>query len=224
MSRLIWWRPAVMAAAALALAASTPALAHEDRRVHGYLMAVGWRDEPPFVGVPNAFQLILSTGSGSPVRDLGDGLTVQVVYAGRTSAPMALRPAFGTSFGTAGEYQAPLIPTRPGAYGFRIRGSVGGTSVDESFTSSPSGFPGVEDDGSISFPVADPTRGEIAQRIERMGVRLDGARSRADDASGAATRATILASVGVALSLLGLGMMAASRRRAPVPTPQPERS
>jgi hypothetical protein len=224
MSRLIRWRPAAAVAVALALAAPAPALAHEDRHVHGYQMTVGWRDEPAFAGVRNAVQVILSTGSGAPVRDAGGGLTVQVLYAGRATPPMPLRPAFGASFGTPGEYDAPLVPTRPGAYGFHVRGSIGGTAIDESFTSSPSGFPGVEDDGSISFPVADPTRGEIAQRLERLGPRLDGARERADDAAGAATRATILAAVGVALAVVGLGMMAASRRRAPVARPQPERS
>ncbi|MDX6645419.1 MAG: hypothetical protein QOK40_1146, partial [Miltoncostaeaceae bacterium] len=51
MSRLIRWRAAAAAASLLALAAAPPALGHEDRNVHGYRMAVGWRDEPAFSGV-----------------------------------------------------------------------------------------------------------------------------------------------------------------------------
>ncbi|MBA3451046.1 MAG: hypothetical protein H0T18_07535 [Chloroflexia bacterium] len=40
----------------------------------------------------------------------------------------------------------------PGAYTFRIFGTIGDTEIDESFTSSPEGFSSVEDPTPFQFP------------------------------------------------------------------------
>jgi hypothetical protein len=222
MSRSLPWRSAAAAAAALALAA--PAGAHEERLVggsNGVRMTVGWRDEPAFAGARNAVQLILSTPYGTPRGDADPTLTVQVVHDGRRSVPLALR---GAPAGPPGEYSTPLIPTRPGPYTFRFRGTIDGVAIDEAFAPSPTTFPAVEEDAAISFPVADPSRGQMAQRLDRVGSRLDEARGRAEDASSAATRATILAAVGAAFGGIGLGLIVSSRRRERVGAPQPRRS
>jgi hypothetical protein len=225
MPRSLPWCTAAAVATATALALAGPAGAHEERLVggsDGLRMTVGWRDEPAFAGTRNAVEVTLGTAYGRPLDDAEEGLTVQVVYGGRASAPMTIAAAPAPA--PAGEYATPLIPTRPGPYTFRFRGTVDGTPVDESFTSSPTTFPAVEEDAAISFPVADPSRGQMAQRLDRLGSRLDDASGRAADASGAATRATILAAVGAGLGAFGLGMMVSSRRRERVGAPQPRRS
>jgi hypothetical protein len=210
-------------AAILALGGVAGASAHEHRTVAGgaYLMRVGWSNEPTFTGVRNAVQLFLSDRDDKPVTDLGGSLQVQVAYQGTTSDRLALSPAFGATFGTPGEYDAPLLPTRPGVYVFHFTGTIHGTPVDESFTSSPTTFDSVKDDTAIEFPVKDPSRGDLSIGVQRLASRvtplpgdIDAADARARSAQDAATRATVIGAVALVLVLLlAAGALVMSRRR-----------
>jgi hypothetical protein len=203
---------AAAAGAGMALTAAGGASAHEHRTVAqgAYTMTVGWSGEPTFTGARNAVQLFVKDAGGSPVTDLGsDSLKVQVVYQGQTSDSMPLTPAFSANFGTPGEYDAQLEPTRPGDYTFHFTGAIHGTAVDESFTSSPKTFDTVRDDTSIEFPVKDPSRGQLSTAVERvtarvapLPARVAAAQSSAQSANDAGNRATVLAVIALVLAVV----------------------
>ncbi|MEA2671779.1 MAG: hypothetical protein QOG45_1999 [Chloroflexota bacterium] len=206
--------------AAMALAAVGSASAHEHRTVGqgAYSMVVGWRGEPTYTGGLNAVQLFVRDAQDKPVTDLGaDSLKVQVVYQGQKSDVLALEAAFGATYGTPGEYNAALQPTRPGDYTFHFTGAIHGTTIDESFTSSPKTFSAVKDDTSIEFPVKDPGRGDLSTAVQRLGdrvapmpARITAAQSSAQSAADAGNRATVIAVIALVLAVLaggGLGML-----------------
>ena len=178
--------------------------------------------EPTYGGARNAVQLFFSDTNRQPITDLGDGLKVQVVYQGQTSDELALHPAFSANFGTPGEYDAPLEPTRPGDYTFHFTGTIHGVPIDESFTSSPKTFKlGVQDDTSIEFPVKDPGRGDLSTAVRRLVDRVDplpakvtAVQSSARSAGDTGNRATVVAVIALVLALLtgaGLGMLLRAR-------------
>jgi hypothetical protein len=195
-----------------------PASAHEERAAGPVKMVVGWVNEPSFTGYPNGVALFLNDANDQPIEDLGDTLEVEVSFGGETSGQLSLEPAFGEDFGTKGEYHADLIPTRPGAYTFHFTGTVRGQNVDETFTSSETGFDEVKDDAEVAFPAKDPSRGELAQRLDRIDPRLTAAQQAAatvesdvDDARTMATIAIVLAAIGV-IAAIGMGAVAMRRR------------
>ena len=116
-----------------------------------------------------------------------------------------------------------MIPTRPGKYTFHFTGTVHGESFDQSFTSSDTGFDEAKDDTEVAFPVKDPSRGELAQKIDRIDPRLVAARQDAaasqkdaDDAKSSATTATVIAVIAIVVAVVlgGLALMGARRRGA----------
>jgi hypothetical protein len=124
-------------------------------------------------------QLVLTDlRTGKPVVDLGDSLTVTVIY-GTQRVPLALTPTFDpdTGFGTPGDYRAWLFPTAPGNYTFHFTGKVGTQAIDESFTSGPTTFATVEDPTNAQFPVKVPTEAELSQRLDTVLPRLTGSAS-----------------------------------------------
>src|SRR5437588_6091446 len=107
-------------AAVLVLLTPGAAFAHEQRQVGAISFTVGWQHEPTYAGSENAVQLFLKDAKGNPIDDLGDppSLQVQVITGNQTSDPLALAPSFDedTGLGTRGEFDAAIIPTRPGDY------------------------------------------------------------------------------------------------------------
>jgi len=209
--------------AMLAFAAG-PASAHEERDVGKYTFAVGFGQEPAYAGQPNSVQMFLSQ-NGKPVNDLGDTLSVTVGFGDQT-VDLSIVPAFeiGES-GTPGDYRAWFIPTRAGHYTFHFTGSIGSQKVDETFTSGPKTFDDVVSPTDAEFPVADPTNGELADRITREIPRLDtaiadvkssaqtSAASASDDAKSAKTLALIGIVVGGLGLIAGISAVAMARRR-----------
>lgn len=207
--------------AVVAGATATPARAHEARTGGGVRFVVGWGDEPAYTGSKNSVQVTVTEASGgAPVTDLGDGLKVEVIKTGE-KLTLPLTPNFRAgAFGTPGDYRAWLTPTRPGAYTFRITGSVRGQNVNESFSSSPTTFNDVEDAANIQFPEKDPTPGQLATRVDREFPRLDAALAKAeDDAASARTLGLAGLAVGAAGLLAGAGAFVVARRRGPATDP-----
>ena len=90
-SRLLQFRLPIAGAIALALAlVPAAALAHVVRPVGGFVLTVGWQHEPAYTSEHNAVQLLLADSKGKPVSDLGDSLSVQIVYQGLTMPAMTL--------------------------------------------------------------------------------------------------------------------------------------
>ena len=168
---------ALMAALlAFSLSFSLPpgsAQAHVEHDVGGYRVTVGWLHEPTYVGVENAVQVLLADDHGTPVADLGGGsLTVVVGAAGRSSARLPLLPTLDPDSGEG----------TPGDYSFHIQGSIHGTALDETVTSSDTTFDPVSSSASVEFPVALPPTGELVTRIDRLTDRLGAAQTAAQQA------------------------------------------
>jgi hypothetical protein len=214
---------ALVVSAALTVMTAGPAFAHEDRPVGPVKTVVGWANEPAYTGYPNSVALFLNDASDQPIEDLGDTLKVEVSFGEEKTGPLAMEPAFGDDFGTKGEYRADLIPTRPGAYTFHFTGTVRGQSFDQSYTSSETGFDEAKDDTEVAFPVKDPSRGALAQKLDRIDPRLVAAQQEAaavkqdaDAAKSSATTATVIAIVAIVLAVVlgGVALMGARRRTA----------
>jgi len=193
---------AAAAATAVALVAVVPASAHEVRTVGAYEFTVGWLHEPAYADEQNAIQFLLKDSRGNAIDDLGDTLKVEVMYQSQKMPALSLTPTFDpdTGLGMHGEYLASLIPTRAGNYTFHFTGTVKGQAIDQSFTSSPTTFDAVREPTAVEFPAQDPSRGQIAQKLDRIDPRIAAAEATARND---AELARNLAIAGIVLGVLG---------------------
>jgi hypothetical protein len=190
------------------LIAATAASAHEGRSQGDLKMEVGFGTEPAYAGQPNSAQIIL-VHDGKPVVDLGDTLSVEVLFADQ-SLKLPVVPNFEVGeFGEPGDYRAWFIPTQPGKYTFHFTGTVDGEKVDQSFTSGPKSFSEAEDPSSIMFPAVDaPTTTELSDRIDRESTRASeqvrAAEAIASDADDAASSARLVGFLGLLVGAIGV--------------------
>jgi hypothetical protein len=194
---------AMTAAMLVAMSLAAPAaLAHETRKVGPYEFTVGWGDEPIYTGFKNSVQMILADArTGDPVNELDGTVEAEVIF-GDASTSLEMEPNFLPGvFGEEGDYRAWIVPTRTGEYSYRFTGSINGTDIDETFMCGEETFDCPVDTGEIEFPERDPSRAELAGRLERELPRVNADASAAsDDASSAQT----LSYVGIGLGGLGL--------------------
>src|SRR5918996_2286630 len=160
-----------------------------------YVMEGGFRDEPAYLGQPNALALSVeqyATGGTEPVNDLAATLSAEVSKDGQATN-LLLVPV------GEGEYDAAFVPTATGDYTFRISGTIGEATVDESITSGPTTFNSVEPMSAIEFPQPVPDLVQLQTAVA--------------DANAAATTARTLGVVGVVAGVLGLilGALALAR-------------
>ena len=149
--------------------------AHIVKTFGTYTVALGWVHEPTYVGEQNAVQVVIKDAAGKAVTDLNDGdLKVTVGVGGKTSDPLDLLNTFDpdTGLGVPGDYEAPIIPTAPGDYTFHLTGTIDGTAIDETATSSDSTFNSVVDPTGIQFPNQLPALTDIITRLDRIDARL----------------------------------------------------
>ena len=170
-------RPGVaLAASAIAiLLVAGVADAHVVKSFGTYSLALGWVQEPTYVGALNAVQVVIKDPAGKAVTDLDDGdLKVTVTIGGKTSDPLPLLNKFDpdTGLGVPGDYEAPLIPTAPGDYTFHLTGSIHGTSVHETATSSDATFNSAVGATDIQFPNQLPALTDVVTRLDRIDARL----------------------------------------------------
>ena len=206
-------------AGALTILGAAPAFAHEARTVGAYHFLVGFGDEPPYAGLKNSVQLVLSDRSGRPVTNLTDTLKVEVIF-GTQKMQLPLEATFDpdTGLGTPGDYRAWFIPTAPGTYTFHFFGTIGKQSVDQSFTSGASTFNDVVDPAQVEFPNKAPSGADLAARLDREVPRLNNAiaaaaarsAGRSDTARTLAIVAIVVGGVGL---LVGGTALALARRR-----------
>ena len=166
---------ALVTAAFAVLLVAGVADAHIVKTFGKYTVALGWVHEPTYVGEQNAVQVVIKDAAGKAVTDLNDGdLKVTVSVGGQTSDPLDLLNTFDpdTGLGVPGDYEAPLIPTAPGDYTFHLTGSIDGTAVDETATSSDATFNSVVDATGIQFPNQLPALTDIITRLDRIDARL----------------------------------------------------
>jgi hypothetical protein len=196
---------ATIAAAAL-IVPSGAAHAHEVREVGDLTFVVGWSNEPAFAGFGNEVQVIVTETRGE--RPVEDGeLEAEVVFgeSGETTT-VTLDPAFDTP----NEYLGYIIPTRPGAYTFNVTGTVGGETIEETFTSGPDTFNDIQSPTDAEFPEQDPTRGELAEALDRLNGRVE--EISAEPASDQGPDVALWVAIGAAvLAVIAIGL--AARRR-----------
>jgi hypothetical protein len=185
----------------LAVGATAGALAHVEIDVGDgqYVMEVGFRDEPAYLGLPNALTLGVqryATGGTEPVDDLAATLTAEVSKDGQVMT-LPLVPV------GEGEYEAAFVPTATGDYTFRFSGTIGEATVDESVTSGPNTFNSVEPLSAIAFPQPLPDPAQLQTVVA--------------DVNAAAATARTLGIAGVVAGILGLvvGALALARSRQP---------
>jgi hypothetical protein len=207
----------MVAALGLLVLVAAPATAHEERRAGGYSYVVGFGDEPAYAGEKNSVQVMVSDGAGQPVRN-ADGLEVMVLTGGKQTE-LKLEPYFGDTWGTPGDYRAFFIPTTPGAYTFKVTGTLGGKKVDQSYTSGKDGFDEVTDPSEVQYPVQQPSGSQLTNRLDRETARLNASlaaqREAADEQVAGARRLATIGLVVGALGLLaavGVGALALRRR------------
>jgi hypothetical protein len=195
---------------ALTAGATADVLAHVEIDVGDgqYVMEVGFRDEPAYLGQPNALALSVeqyATGGTEPVNDLAATLSAEVSKDGQVKN-LSLVPV------GEGEYEAAFVPTATGDYTFRISGTIGEVTVDESVTSGPSTFNNVEPLSAIEFPQPRPDPVQLQTAVA--------------DANAAATTARTIGVVGIVAGVLGLilGALALARSRQPKAEPVPRAS
>ena len=216
MSRRTTVAAAVVAVLLVPLLA-VPASAHEEHKVANYTLEVGFGTEPGYAGVTNSVQVMVRN-NGKPVTDI-KGLKVAVSTGDAEPRQMALEPYFGDDFGEPGDYRAFFIPTAPGAYTFKLTGSLGGKKIDQSYTSIKDGFDEIVDPSEAQYPAPEPTGSQLTTRLDRETARISAAlaadREAADDEVASARR---MATIGLAVGALGLlaaiavGVLALRRR------------
>jgi hypothetical protein len=154
-------RLAAAMAAALVLLALLPgtALAHERVTAGKYELVIGWAEEPPLLGEPNAITLrITDTEAGQPVSDV---TTLELsVSTGGQSRVLALEPAGRSS---PGEYAADIIPTVRGTYSVRIAGTIEAQAVDAAVD-----IEEVADAGSLQFPLTLPSSPQMSEELSSL--------------------------------------------------------
>jgi len=204
------WKPfaaAALAAVVLSSGSLTGAYAHERRTVGPVTMRVGWLNEPTYSGFMNAVQLFLSDKNKKPISGAADTLKVQVTFADQKTAMLPL----DESDERPGEYLAPLIPNRPGNYTFHFVGTVAGTAIDQSFTSSETTFDPVGDSTQVQFPAKDPSISNLSGLVDRLSPRVDASAAAASSAAAAAEQARMFGTAGLVLgavgTLLGIGAL-----------------
>ena len=194
-----------------------PASAHGEHKVANYTLEVGFGTEPGYAGVTNSVQVMISN-NGKPVTD-AKGLKVAVSTGDAEPRQMALEPYFGDDFGEPGDYRAFFIPTTPGAYTFKLTGSLGGKKIDQSYTSGKDGFDEIVDASEAQYPAPEPTGSQLTTRLDRETDRINAVlaadREAADNELASARR---MATIGLAVGALGLlaaiavGVLALRRR------------
>lgn len=184
-----------------------PAVAHERRAVGRVETSVGWLTEPAFAGAVNGVSFRASR-DGAGVT--GANLKVDVTFDGAAEPlTLALEPAFRDP----GHYEAHLIPTRPGAYTFRIYGRLAGATFDQTFISGEDTFDPIVATSEIEYPAKDPTRDELAQRAAVQEARITSLSKRASDATDGTAVAFWVAIAGVVLGLVSLAVAWRTKRR-----------
>ena len=213
---------ATLLAISLALLAA-PAFAHETAAAGELELELGWGTEPAYAGQLNTVQLIVThKADGDPINDPAARLTTAVSY-GDQRQEFELTPTYNAAAGTGvpGEYAAPIIPTAPGDYTFRVTGKVEGVKVDLEVTSSPKTFSTVEDAQAVQFPVKVPGTDQVAQRLdkelERTVTAEDVSTAVASGVSSEVSAAKTVGYVGIAVGAVGVVLAAVAllvRRRA----------
>jgi hypothetical protein len=187
---------ATVAASILTMSAVSPVFAHEERTVGDYDLEVGFIAEPVYVGERSGLEIQV-TMEDKPVEGLETTLKAQVAFGSQQrDLTLAAREE------DPGWYESVFIPTAAGKYTFHLTGTIEGKAIEQSFTSSPTGFNEVREAATGQFPNILPTTSEVAVDAQKGA-----------DAAGQLLLAIGLGAAGAVLGLVALAVSLAGRRR-----------
>jgi hypothetical protein len=187
---------ATVAASILTMSSVLPVLAHEERTVGAYDLELGLIAEPVYVGDRSGLEIHV-TKDDKPVEGLETTLKAQVIFGGQQrDLTLSARED------DPGWYESVFIPTAAGKYTFHLTGTIEGQTIDQSFTSSPTGFDEVNEAATGQFPNILPTTTEVSVSANKGA-----------DAAGQLPIAIGLGAAGAVLGLLALAVSLAGRRR-----------
>ncbi|MYD51208.1 MAG: hypothetical protein F4W93_06945 [Dehalococcoidia bacterium] len=234
-----YWLAAVVAAV-LSLTVGT-VLAHEGREVGDYNIDIGWINEPAYEGVMNGVEIkvikVVESGDdhhgessattdhhhgestatddhhGDPgaVKGLENTLQVEVTYV-PTGASRVVN--LSVDVDEPGRYTAPMLPTTPGVYEFRVFGAIEGMQVDETFASEGGGgdFDDIQPLASLQFPEDLPSTREMESAVRGAISTAEEARDAAEEGPGVLL--VLALALGLSGAVLGVvGLVVGLRRR-----------
>ncbi len=132
--------PTIMAIG-FGLTTVTSLQAHETREgvSDTYNITVGHRSEPVFAKEPAQFDLIIRDLEGNPYEPSDIDLSVKVMYLkdddfdARVLKSKKLKGDLRRDRSSPNRFNIWYMPTRPGAYGFRIKGTIDGVDIKVRF-------------------------------------------------------------------------------------------
>lgn len=179
---------ALLLAALLLPFGVSAALAHGHMTVGDYTLIIGFHDEPAFQSEANALDLfVTNTKTNEKINGLADSLKAEIGF-GSAKQELKLRPQVGRD----GAYIAYVVPSVPGNYTWHIFGSIKGTPVDVSMTSSSTTFSAVTAKNELAFPSAEITPATL--------------QAQAAATAQLAQRALFVGFIGVALGVAGIAI------------------
>lgn len=199
MSRVLAAASTVVIVVASLLLSSGPANAHERRNVGPYQFVVGWLNEPAFAGQLNAATVRISDTRENPakaVEGLEKALRIEVVQGGLAPFTGSVRAVFGQP----GLYALDMYPTVAGQYRYKVTGTIGSTSVNETFESGPTTFNDVQETSPLQYPSKVPTGDDLTTRLAGIQSSID------------QVKLISLAALAVAVIALGAAVVLARRR------------
>jgi hypothetical protein len=165
-----------------------PVQAHGHTEVGDYEIEIGFHNEPAYLGQPNGLDLFVTHHtSGEGVNGLEETLRAEIIF-GSSKKELAIEPQEGD-----GAYTAAVVPTQVGDYTWHIFGTIEGTPVDISMTSSPDTFGSVEPLSDYEFPGG---QADLQAQVEAAA-----AASRTATAAGIA--GVVLGALGLVVGALG---------------------
>ncbi len=228
-NKSFWLASAV--AAVLSLSVGT-VLAHEGREVGDYSINIGWIVEPAYEGFLNGVEVRIarvaegeghhgesaSMSEGDDHHDDSGGVTglektlqVEVVYVPTGASRVVNLTADAAEMG---RYTAPMLPTTPGVYEFRVFGAIEGLQVDETFASygGGGGFDDIRPLAALQFPDQLPSNRELESAVRGAISTAEQAQDAAEEGSDVLPIAAL--ALGLAGALLGVvGLVVGLRRR-----------
>lgn len=146
---------------AAALLVTGIAFAHGHITAGDYDLVIGFHNEPAIQGQINGMDLfVTNTKTNEKVNKLEDTLKAEVIF-GSSKKSLSLEPQEDQD----GAYIAYFIPSETGDYTYHITGTINGTPVDVSMSSSPDTFNSVASQASFLFPGADPAGSSSSANI-----------------------------------------------------------
>lgn len=185
--------PVLLGLGLFVLALPAPASAHEHVDVGDLEFVVGWRVEPPVVGVLNGLDLSIGRHSTEEPILGAEGDLTATLSSGPASTVEGIRPQFGRP----GWYTFDVILTRAGSYNVQIEGTVEGTPVDFTVTLAT-----VQSSADIEFPISDPSASELEEAILASADETASLRVQVSTLSIIAVVGVVVGAAGVAIASL----------------------